>query len=134
AVFGSSFTNFVFFHRMKFGDRKTTISVAIETLSQEDIISANPIPVYVTNFLVGTTSGTIIALSVLVHGATVTAIPIAGFAVLYGFNDPIKVTIVALLCASFSALWGFIGSLIFKKFKIRRVDELAKLDKEATPA
>ncbi|HLR52154.1 MAG TPA: PTS sugar transporter subunit IIC [Candidatus Avamphibacillus sp.] len=134
AVFGSSFMNFVFFHRMKFGDRKTTISVAIEPLSQVDIISANPIPVYVTNFLGGATSGIIIALSGLVNGATGTATPIAGFAVMYGFNDPIKVTIVALLCASFSALWGFIGSLIFKKFKIRRVDELAKLDKEATPA
>src|SRR5699024_2092705 len=109
AVFGSSFINFVFFHRMKFGDRKTTISVAIDPLSQVDIIPANPIPVYVTNFLGGATSGIIIALSGLVNGATGTATPIAGFAVMYGFNDPIKVTIVALLCASFSALWGFIG-------------------------
>ncbi|HLR67330.1 PTS sugar transporter subunit IIC [Virgibacillus alimentarius] len=124
AVFGSSFMNFVFFHRMKFGDRKTTISVAIEPLSQVDIISANPIPVYVTNFLGGATSGIFIALSGLVNGATGTATPIAGFAVMYGFNDPLKVTIIALLCASFSALWGFIGSYLFKNYKIRRVDQI----------
>lgn len=130
AVFGSSFMNFVFFHRMKFGDRKTTISVAIEPLSQVDIISANPIPIYVTNFLGGASSGIIIALSGLVNGATGTATPIAGFAVMFGFNDPIKVTIVALLCATVSAFWGFIGSYLFKNFKIRRINELNMITKE----
>lgn len=132
AVFGSSFLNFVFFHRMKFGDRKTTISVAIEPLSQVDVISANPIPIYVTNFLGGATSGIVIALSGLVNGATGTATPIAGFAVMYGFNDPIKVTIVASLCAAFSILWGFIGSYIFKNFPIRRVGELPEVSSEKT--
>ncbi|MGG7060590.1 PTS sugar transporter subunit IIC, partial [Clostridium tertium] len=51
AVFGSSFMNFVFFSKMKFGSKKDTISVAIEPLTQSDIISANPIPVFVTNFI-----------------------------------------------------------------------------------
>ena len=32
----SSFMNGVFFHRMGFGDRKTTIAVAIEPLTQAD--------------------------------------------------------------------------------------------------
>lgn len=124
AVFGSSFMNYVFFHRMKFGDRKTTISVAIEPLSQVDIISANPVPVYVTNFFGGASAGIIIALSGLVNGATGTATPIAGFAVMYGFNDPVKVTIIAASCAAVGALWGYLGSLIFKNYKIRRVHEL----------
>ena len=53
SVMGSSFMNGVFFHRMGFGDKKTTIAVAIEPLTQADIISANPIPVYVTNFIGG---------------------------------------------------------------------------------
>ncbi|MFD2044678.1 PTS sugar transporter subunit IIC [Ornithinibacillus salinisoli] len=130
AVFGSSFMNFVFFHRMKFGDRKTTISVAIEPLSQVDIISANPVPVYVTNFLGGASSGIIIALSGLINGASGTATPIAGFAVMYGFNDPMKVTIVALSCALVSAFWGFVGSYMFKNFKIRRVHELTEPTKQ----
>jgi len=124
AVFGSSFMNFVFFHRMKFGNRKTTISVAIEPLSQVDIISANPIPIYVTNFLGGATAGIIIALAGLVNGATGTATPIAGLAVMYGFNSPGKVTLIALSCALSGVLWGWIGSYLFKHYKIRRVDEL----------
>ncbi len=136
AVFGSSFLNFVFFHRMKFGDRKTTISVAIEPLSQVDIISANPIPVYVTNFLGGATAGIIIALSGLVNGATGTATPIAGFAVMFGFNDPMKVLFIATLCATTGAFWGYAGSHLFKNFKILRVDELDKINNktvERTP-
>ncbi|MGE7545864.1 PTS sugar transporter subunit IIC [Sporosarcina newyorkensis] len=134
AVFGSSFMNYVFFHRMKFGDRKTTISVAIEPLSQVDIISANPIPVYVTNFLGGASAGIIIALSGLINNATGTATPIAGFAVMYGFNAPVKVTLIALLCAGVGALWGYIGSLMFKNFKIRRVHELNIADEKIDEA
>ncbi|WP_227630505.1 PTS sugar transporter subunit IIC, partial [Klebsiella pneumoniae] len=53
SVFGSSFMNFVFFSKMKFGSKKDNISVAIEPLTQADLISANPIPVYVTNFIGG---------------------------------------------------------------------------------
>lgn len=124
AVFGSSFMNFIFFHRMKFGNRKTTISVAIEPLSQVDIISANPIPIYVTNFFGGASAGIIISLAGLVNGATGTATPIAGLAVMYGFNDPVKVTIIALSCAVSGVLWGLIGSFIFKNYKIRRVEDL----------
>ena len=35
--------NSALFHRLKWGDRKSTISVGIEPLSQADIVSANPI-------------------------------------------------------------------------------------------
>src|SRR5699024_4002127 len=132
AVFGSSFMNFVLFHRMKFGDRKTTISVAIEPLSQVDIISANPIPIYVTNFLGGATAGIIISLAGLVNGATGTATPIAGLAVMFGFNPPLQVAFVALLCATTSAIWGYIGSLLFRNFKIHRVEDIVTVEDEVT--
>jgi fructose-specific phosphotransferase system IIC component len=124
AVFGSSFMNYVLFDRLKFGDRKTTISVAIEPLTQAHIISANPIPVYVTNFIGGASAGIIISLSGLINDATGTATPIAGLAVMYGFNDPLKVTLVALACATVGALSGFLGSIIFKNYKIKTVDQL----------
>ncbi|WP_330616115.1 PTS sugar transporter subunit IIC, partial [Romboutsia sp. 13368] len=62
AVFGSSFMNYVFFSKMKFGSKKDTIALAIEPLTQSDIISANPIPVYVTNFIGGAMSGIIVAI------------------------------------------------------------------------
>lgn len=124
AVFGSSFMNFVLFKRMKFGDRKTTISVAIEPLSQADIVTANPIPVYLTNFMGGAVSGVIIAMFGLVNEATGTATPIAGLMVMFGFNNALTVVLVASLCATGSAICGYIGSIVFKNYPIITKDEL----------
>ncbi|AMM94720.1 PTS sugar transporter subunit IIC [Peribacillus simplex] len=124
AVFGSSFMNFVLFDRLKFGDRSTTIAVAIEPLTQADVISANPIPVYATNFIGGAAAGVVVAMFGLVNNATGTATPIAGLAVMYGFNDPIKVTITAGICAVVGAAVGFLGSIVFKNYKIRTVSQI----------
>lgn len=118
AVFGSSFMNFVLFKRMKFGDRKTTISVAIEPLSQADIVTANPVPVYITNFVGGAISGVIIASFGLVNEATGTATPIAGLMLMFGFNNALTVITVALMCALSSAICGYLGSLVFKNYPI----------------
>ena len=38
-AFSSRFMNGTLFHRLKLGDRKSTISVSIEPLSQADIVS-----------------------------------------------------------------------------------------------
>jgi fructose-specific phosphotransferase system IIC component len=124
AVFGSSFMNFVLFNRLKFGDKSTTIAVAIEPLTQADIISANPIPVYSTNFIGGAAAGVVVAMFGLVNNATGTATPIAGLAVMYGFNDPVKVTITAGICAVVGATVGFLGSIVFKNYKIRTVSQI----------
>ena len=124
SVMGSSFMNGVFFHRMGFGDKKTTIAVAIEPLTQADIISANPIPVYVTNFIGGALAGTIVALYGLVNQATGTATPIAGLMVMYGFNNPLVVTKVALTCAAAGIFAGWLGSIIFKNYKIKTVYDI----------
>ncbi|MBG9733087.1 PTS sugar transporter subunit IIC [Paenibacillus alvei] len=124
SVMGSSFMNFVFFHRMKFGDRRTTLAVAIEPLTQADLISANPIPVYVTNFIGGAAAGVIVALFGLINNATGTATPIAGLMVMYGFNDPVIVTIAAVLCALAGAGAGLLGSIVFRRYPIRTVAEV----------
>ena len=124
SIMGSSFMNGVFFHRMGFGDKKTTIAVAIEPLTQADIISANPIPVYVTNFIGGALAGTIVALYGLVNQATGTATPIAGLMVMYGFNNPLVVTKVALMCAAAGIFAGWLGSIIFKNYKIKTVYDI----------
>ncbi|MGS0651401.1 PTS sugar transporter subunit IIC, partial [Staphylococcus arlettae] len=109
---------------MKFGDRKTTMSVAIEPLSQADIVTANPLPVYATNFVGGAISGIIIALFGLVNDATGTATPIAGLMVMFGFNNPVTVIITASLCAISSATCGWLGSMVFKNYPIVTKDEL----------
>ena len=124
AVFGSSFMNYVFFSKMKFGSKKDTIAVAIEPLTQADIISANPIPVYVTNFIGGAASGIIVATMGLVNMTPGTATPIAGFAVMFAYNPAIKVLIAAAGCIIVSVISGYIGYLLFKNKKILTADEI----------
>ena len=124
AVFGSSFMNFVFFKKMKFGTKKDTIAVAIEPLTQADLISANPIPVYVTNFIGGALSGIIVALMGLTNMTPGTATPIAGFAVMFAYNPPTQVLIAAAGCIAVSVLSGFIGYFIFKNHKIKTAAEI----------
>ena len=124
AVFGSSFMNYVFFDKMKFGSRKDTIAVAIEPLTQADIISANPIPVYVTNFIGGALSGIIVSLMGLVNMTPGTATPIAGFAVMFAYNPAVKVLIAAAGCIIVSVISGYLGYLIFRNKKILTADEI----------
>lgn len=124
AVFGSSFLNFVLFKKMKFGSKKDTIAVAIEPLTQADLISANPIPVYVTNFMGGALSGIIVALMGLTNMTPGTATPIAGFAVMFAYNPPVQVLIAATGCIIVSIFSGFLGYKIFKNYKIRTAAEI----------
>lgn len=124
AVFGSSFLNFVLFKKMKFGDKKDTISVAIEPLTQADIITANPVPIYVTNFIGGALCGIIIVLMELTNMSSGTATPIAGFAVMFAYNGALKVIIASLSCIAVSIFSGYLGYLLFKNHKIHTVDEI----------
>ncbi len=124
AVFGSSFMNYIFFSRMKFGSKKDNISVAIEPLTQSDIISANPIPIYVTNFIGGAMSGVIVAYMQLINNTPGTATPIAGLAIMFAYNPAGKVIIAALGCIVVSVLGAFIGYAIFKNYKIITADEI----------
>jgi len=123
AVFGSSFMNYVFFSKMKFGSKKDTIAVAIEPLTQADIISANPLPVYVTNFIGGGMSGIIVAVMGLEVSTPGTATPIAGFAISVAQNGP-RALIAAAGCIVVSIIAGFIGYAIFKNTKIKTADEI----------
>ena len=123
AVFGSSFMNYVFFSRMKFGSKKDTIAVAIEPLTQSDIISANPVPVYVTNFIGGAMSGIIVAMMGLQVSTPGTATPIAGFAISLAQNGT-PALFAAAGCAAVSILAGFIGHAIFKNTNIKTADEI----------
>lgn len=118
AAFSSAFMNGTLFHRLKLGDRKATISVSIEPLSQADIVSTNPIPIYITNFFGGATAGLVIALSGLINDATGTATPIAGFIVMFGFNSWVTVVVYGVIMGIIGLIWGYIGSIVFKKYPI----------------
>lgn len=127
AVFGSSFMNYVLFSKMKFGDKKDTISVAIEPLTQADIISANPIPIYVTNFIGGASSGVIISLMGLVNNTPGTATPIAGFAVMFAYNPAGQVLIAAAGAMLVSIAAGYLGSYIFADYDIVTADQVRNI-------
>ncbi|GAA0071806.1 PTS fructose transporter subunit IIC [Clostridium sardiniense] len=124
SVFGSSFLNFVLFSKMKFGSKKDTISVAIEPLTQADIITANPLPVYITNFIGGALCGIIIVIMGLTNMSPGTATPIAGFAVMFAYNPAFKVLLTALGCVVVSAGSGYLGYMMFKNHKIRTAAEI----------
>ncbi|HEP4025014.1 TPA: PTS sugar transporter subunit IIC [Streptococcus pyogenes] len=124
SVFGSSFMNSVLFYRLKLGERKDNIAFAIEPLTQADVTSANPIPIYVTNFVGGAACGVLIALMKLVNDTPGTATPIAGFAVMFAYNPVAKVLITALGCIIISLIVGYIGGSVFKNYRLVTKQEL----------
>ncbi|EPB3263270.1 PTS sugar transporter subunit IIC [Streptococcus pyogenes] len=124
SVFGSSFMNGVLFYRLKLGERKDNIAFAIEPLTQADVTSANPIPIYVTNFVGGAACGVLIALMKLVNDTAGTATPIAGFAVMFAYNPVAKVLITALGCIIISLIVGYIGGSVFKNYRLVTKQEL----------
>ncbi|MDU7185324.1 MAG: PTS sugar transporter subunit IIC, partial [Klebsiella sp.] len=128
AAFSSAFMNSALFHRLKLGDRKSTISVGIEPLSQADIVSANPIPIYVTNFFGGAIAGIIIAWSGMINNATGTATPIAGFLVMFGFNSLTKVIIYGVVMAIIGTIAGIVGAIVFKKYPIITKKQMLERD------
>ncbi|QVK09106.1 PTS sugar transporter subunit IIC [Mycoplasma mycoides] len=67
SAMGSSFMNGVLFARMKYGEKKQTIACSIEPLSQADIISMNPVSVYITNFIGAAATGIL----VIVYGQNI---------------------------------------------------------------
>ncbi|HER2924252.1 TPA: PTS fructose transporter subunit IIC [Streptococcus pyogenes] len=124
SVFGSSFMNGVLFYRLKLGERKDNIAFAIEPLTQADVTSANPIPIYVTNFVGGAACGVLVALMKLVNDTPGTATPIAGFAVMFAYNPVAKVLITALGCIIISLIVGYIGGSVFKNYRLVTKQEL----------
>ena len=57
ACVGGSFTNGIIFKRLKLGDKSNVIAVMLEPLTQANIITANPIPIYCSNFFGGGLAG-----------------------------------------------------------------------------
>lgn len=115
ACFGGSFTNAMVFKRLKLGDNGRVIAVMLEPLTQADIITKNPIPIYGCNFFGGAISGVAAAMLGIVNNAPGTASPIPGLLAPFAFNDPIKVIFAMAIAAVGGTVAGIVGSTIFKK-------------------
>lgn len=118
-AFGSSFMNTTILHRLKIGNLKSVISIAIEPLSKADLVSANPIPIYVTNFIGGGLAGIVLAYSGLVNDAPGTAAPTPGLLVMFGFNPAMEVVKYAIITAAICFAVGLVMSYVFRNYPIK---------------
>lgn len=115
ACVGGSFTNGLIFKRLHLGDRSNVIAVMMEPLTQAPIITANPIPIYGSNFFGGGLAGVSAAVFHIVNNAPGTASPIPGLLAPFAFNEPLKVVLALVFAAISGSLAGLVGSQVFKK-------------------
>ena len=115
ACFGGSFTNGMVMKRLKLGDNGRVIAIMLEPLTQADIITKNPLPIYASNFFGGAISGIAAAMLGIVNNAPGTASPIPGLLAPFAFNDPMKVVLAMAIAAVGGTVAGFVGSAVFKK-------------------
>lgn len=119
ACVGGSFTNGMIFKRLKLGDNGNVLAVMLEPLTQADIITSNPIPIYTSNFFGGGLSGMAAAALGIINNAPGTASPIPGLLAPFAFNPPVKVIIALALATASGLLAGYVGSLVFKNYQAK---------------
>jgi len=128
ACFGGSFTNGLIFRKLKLGDSSHIAAVMMEPLTQADIITKNPIPIYASNFFGGGLGGVAAAMLGVVNNAPGTASPIPGLLAPFAFNPPRTVLLALALAAAGGTLAGMIGGTIFAKHrKIGNEDKVTEL-------
>lgn len=120
ACVGGSFTNALIFKRLNLGNNSRVLAVMLEPLTQADIITKNPIPIYGSNFFGGGLAGVAAAMIGIVNNAPGTASPIPGLLAPFAFNKPLDVLLAMGLAAVGGALAGLIGSMIFEKLGFKK--------------
>lgn len=115
ACVGGSFTNGIIFKRLKLGDKSNVIAVMLEPLTQANIITANPIPIYCSNFFGGGLAGISAAVFGIINNAPGTASPIPGLLAPFAFNSPLSVVGALVFAVLGGCLAGYAGSIVFKK-------------------
>ena len=114
ACVGGSFTNGIIFDRLKLGNKSNVIAVMLEPLTQADIITANPIPIYFSNFFGGGLAGVSAAVFHIVNNAPGTASPIPGLLAPFAFNSPIMVVAALFFAVLGGIVAGLVGSYVFR--------------------
>ncbi len=123
ACFGGSFTNGIIFKKMGYGDKSNIIAVMLEPLTQAHIITAHPIPIFVSNFLGGGLSGIAAAVFGIINNAPGTASPIPGLIAPFAFN-PIKNVLLALLFAAIGGIIaGLLGGEVFSRLAKKKAEK-----------
>lgn len=113
ACFGGSFTNGIIFHKMKYGDNSNVLAVMLEPLTQAHIITAHPIPIFVSNFFGGGLAGLAAAYFNIINNAPGTASPIPGLIAPFAFNPAVNVIMALVLAAIGGTIAGILGGYVF---------------------
>ncbi|NLJ99076.1 MAG: PTS sugar transporter subunit IIC [Tissierellia bacterium] len=114
ASFGGAFTNGVVFKRMGLGDKSNMLGVMLEPLTQAEIITKNPVPIFFSDFIGGGLAGIVAASLGIINNAPGTAAPIPGLLAPFGFNPPLKVALALVLAAICGIIGGYLGTSILK--------------------
>ena len=128
ACFGGSFTNGMVFHKMHYGNKSNIIAVMLEPLTQAHIVTAHPIPIFVSNFFGGGLAGLAAAALGIVNNAPGTASPIPGMIAPFGFNPAGKVVLALALAGLGGALAGYVGGTVFSRLESRKKAPAAYAD------
>ena len=115
ACFGGAFSNAMVFHFLKMGDRSRVLAVILEPLTQADIVTLNPLPIYSSSFVGGAISGVIAATMQIINNAPGTASTIPGLLAPFAFNAPGKVIIAMSMALVCGVIGGYLVGIIFKK-------------------
>ncbi|GCD08686.1 PTS sugar transporter subunit IIC [Clostridium tagluense] len=120
ACVGGSFTNGIMFKRLKLGDRSNVVAVMLEPLTQADIVTANALPIYCSNFIGGGLAGLSAAYFKIINNAPGTASPIPGLLAPFGFNEPKSVIFAVLFAICGGIIGGLVGSTITLHLRNKR--------------
>ena len=134
ACVGGSFTNGIIFHKLGFGNKGNVIAVMLEPLTQANIITANPIPIFSSNFLGGGLAGISAAVFGIVNNAPGTASPIPGLLAPFAFNEPLNVVLALVFAILGGCAAGFLGGMIFGKTTVTEKAPASRIHPEALPA
>ena len=122
ACFGGAFSDGSVFYRLKLGDKSNIIGVMLEPLTQAPIVTANPLPIYYSNFFGGGLAGISAAVFKIIDNAPGTSSPIPGLLAPFAFNPPLKVVMALAFAALGGLLAGNVGGLIFKYLREKNKD------------
>ena len=134
ACVGGSFTNGIIFHKLGFGNKSNIIAVMLEPLTQVNIITANPIPIFSSNFLGGGLAGISAAVFGIVNNAPGTASPIPGLLAPFAFNEPMSVVLALVFAVLGGSAAGLLGGWFFSRTAHKDSFGIGRTCPEAQPA
>ncbi|WEM43424.1 PTS sugar transporter subunit IIC [Photobacterium sp. DA100] len=121
ACVGGSFTNGYIFHSLKLGKSSNTISVMLEPLTQAHIVTRNPVPIFMSNFIGGALAGVIAAYFGIINDAPGSAAPIPGLLASIAFNEPHTLLMATAAAAIAGLVGGIIGHRLYSKLLAERI-------------